>query len=102
MSALAYVPDLIDRSKVAAALRAVRFVAHPEDLVGCQADLVVAAAVCSTFLVTCARTRVAGFAAHVDAATLAAARSAGAKRCVERSASGASARSPTRPAGEPI
>ena len=41
MKVVAYVPDLMDRSKVASAAPGAQFVNRAEDLVGVEADLVV-------------------------------------------------------------
>ena len=80
MRALAYTPDLMDRSKVAAALPGVRFVARPGDLATDEADLVVVdldRPDVLEVLPALRAPRVVGFASHVDADTLAAARAAG-------------------------
>jgi hypothetical protein len=81
VSVVAYVPDLMDRSRISAAVADVRFVASPGELAGAatEADVVV---------VDLGRPgvvdvlpglpgRVLGFVSHVDRATLAAAEAAG-------------------------
>lgn len=78
----AYVPDLMDRSKVAAAAPAAAFVARPEALVELDADVYVVdlnrpgALDVLDRLVGPGR-RVVGFASHVERDTLAAAGAAG-------------------------
>ena len=80
IQAVAYTPDLIDRSKVAAVLPCARFVPRPEDLVGCGGDIVIVDLGRPGVLDILARvpaTRLVGFASHVDRDTLTAARAAG-------------------------
>ncbi len=79
MSAIAYTPDLADRSKVAAALPGTRFVTRPEGLLEADDELVIADLGRPGVLAVIAGLsgRRVGFAAHVDRATLAAARAAG-------------------------
>lgn len=77
---VAYVPDLMDRSKLPGA----RFVARPEDLVGTDATIVIVDLSRPGVLdvlpgVVATGVRVIGFGSHVDAATLDAARVAGAE-----------------------
>lgn len=77
---VAYVPDRMDRSKVAAARPDARFVAHVEDLAGVDADLVVIDLGRPGAVDVLARlraTRTIGFASHIDRPTLDAARAAG-------------------------
>jgi hypothetical protein len=84
MGVVAYVPDLIDRSKLAAAAPGTTFVGRPDALApaASAADLVVADLdrpgvldVLADAVATGAR--VVGFAAHVDGATLEAATARG-------------------------
>lgn len=78
----AYVPDLMDRSRLAAAAD-VTFVDDPVDLSGTDADIVVldlARPGVLEALPGLHGRRTIGFGSHVDAALLAAAREAG---CVE-------------------
>ncbi len=78
--AVAYVPDLIDQSKIAAALAGVHFVRRPEDLEGRRAELVIVdlgRPGVLDVLATVHAERVIGFASHVDGETLAGARAAG-------------------------
>ncbi|MDY7104430.1 MAG: hypothetical protein S0880_24860 [Actinomycetota bacterium] len=88
----AYVPDLMDRSKVAAAFPGTRFVGHPAEL----AELVDAAGDVDLVIVDLGRPgvldvvaslgpRVVGFASHVDEETLEAARAAGVDDALARS-----------------
>lgn len=77
---VAYVPDLMDRSKLAAARPDARFVARAEDLADLDADLVVVDLGRPGAVDVLARlraTRAIGFASHIDRATLEAARAAG-------------------------
>ena len=82
----AYVPDLMDRSKLAAA-GDVTFVAAPGELAGTTADLVVVdlsrAGVLEALAHVDART--IGFGSHVDHELLAAAREAGCDEVLPRS-----------------
>jgi hypothetical protein len=78
--AVAFVPDLIDRSKVDAAVGGVRFVARAAALDGCQATLVIVDLSRNgalDVLPAIHAGRLIGFAPHVDEATLASARAAG-------------------------
>jgi hypothetical protein len=86
---VAYVPDLMDRSKVAAAAD-VRFVARPADLAGAAApgDLVVVDLTrpgVVEALGDLAATRVIGFANHTSREVMAAAREAGVEQVLARS-----------------
>jgi hypothetical protein len=85
---LAYVPDLMDRSRITAARVPAEFVSSPASLVGRDADLIVVdlgrpgvLAVLGDLAVP-----VIGFASHVDRELLAAARAAGCERVLARSA----------------
>jgi hypothetical protein len=89
---VAYVPDLMDRSRVSAAVPGASFAASPEALVDAAA-----AAGDPLVLVDLARPgvlavvprlagRVVGFASHVDRATIAAAEAAGCDDVLPRSA----------------
>ena len=85
---LAFVPDLMDRSKVAAA-GAVTFVARPEDLRGRHADLVIvdlSRLGPPDVLSSVDSPRIIGFASHVDRAVLDAGRAAGCTEVMARSA----------------
>ena len=90
---VAFVPDLMDRSKVAAAAEGqVRFVATPGDLVtaATDADLVIVdlgrpAVLAVLAEVVAGGARVVAFGSHVDRDTLAAARQAGCHEVVARS-----------------
>jgi hypothetical protein len=91
---VAFVPDLMDRSKVAAAAEGrIRFVATPEALVSglAEADLVVVdlgrPAVMEVLgAVVALGPPVIAFGSHVDRETLAAARSVGCREVLARSA----------------
>jgi len=77
---VAFVPDLMDRSKVAGALAGVDFVRRPEDLGGRRAELVIVdlgRPGVLDVLPSVRGQRVIGFASHVDSDTLATARAAG-------------------------
>ena len=84
----AYVPDLMDRSKVAAAGADVTFVATPAALVGVDADVVVVDLGRPGVLEVLGRLQlpVIGFASHVDRDLMAAARAAGCGQVLARSA----------------
>ena len=92
MTVVAYVPDLMDRSKVAGAGAAVSFAPTPDALVtaAADADLVVVdlgrpgvVDVLPALVATGAR--VVAFGSHVDRATLDAARAAGCEEVLPRS-----------------
>ena len=92
MTVVAYVPDLMDRSKVAAAASTARFVAEPSGLVGAAApgDIVVVDlsrdGVLEVLPAACATgARVIAFGSHVDRARLEAARAAGCTEVLARS-----------------
>ena len=86
---VAYVPDLLDRSKVAGAAADVRFVSRPADLVGTDAELVVVdltRAGVVEVLGDLAGTRVIGFANHTRRDVMDAALAAGCEQVLARSA----------------
>lgn len=83
----AYVPDLMDRSRLAAAAD-VTFVADPIELSGTEADVVVvdlARPGVLDALPALRGRRTIGFGSHVDAELLAAARQAGCTEVLPRS-----------------
>ena len=84
---LAYVPDLMDRSKVAA-VEGVEFVGRPEDLAGRDADVVVVDLSRPGVLeaLPSISGRIIGFASHVDRELMDAARAAGCTEVLARSA----------------
>ena len=85
---LAFVPDLMDRSKVAAA-GAVTFVARPEDLRDRHADLVIvdlSRLGPPDVLSSVDSPRIIGFASHVDRHVLDSGRAAGCTEVMARSA----------------
>ncbi|MDQ6799036.1 MAG: hypothetical protein M3011_13645 [Actinomycetota bacterium] len=90
MRILAYVPDLMDRSKVAAAASAVTFVATPSALpaAAAEADLVVVDLTRPGVLEMVAGLdgRVIGFANHTQRDLMEAARAAGCTTVLARSA----------------
>lgn len=94
MAIVAYVPDLMDRSRIeGAAPGPVRFAASPSDLVdlAARADLVVVDLSRTGTLdvladVSALGVRIVGFGSHVDTDTLAAARAAGCDQVLTRSA----------------
>lgn len=79
-----WVPDLMDRSRLGGE---VTFVAHPEDLAGVDADLVVVdlSRLGDPTRVGGVRGRLVGFAPHVDDAALTQARAAGFDDALARS-----------------
>ena len=87
----AYTPDLMDRSKISAALRDCRFVARPEALVGLAGiDVVVVDLSKRGVLealpdIVAGGVRVVGYGAHVDHKLLAAAEAAGVTDVLPRS-----------------
>jgi len=85
---VAFVPDLMDRSKVVAAGADVTFVATPAALVGVDADLVVVDLGRPGVLDVLAALHipVIGFASHVDRDLMASARAAGCSQVLARSA----------------
>ena len=87
MKVVAYVPDLMDRSKVAAAAPDATFVARPDDLASVDADLVVLDLTRPGALDVIPRVqaRTVGFASHVDRELIAAATAAGCGEVMARS-----------------
>jgi hypothetical protein len=90
MSVLAYVPDLMDRSKVSAAAPDVRFVSSPAALVDGGGSVVVVdlgrpGVVDVLPAVVATGARVIAFGSHVDRDTLDAARAAGCTEVLPRS-----------------
>jgi len=92
-SVVAYVPDLMDRSKVSAAAADVRFVPRPDALVeaAAAADLVVVdlgrpGVIDVLADVAALGVRVIGFGSHVDRDLLDEARAAGCSQVLARSA----------------
>lgn len=90
MRVVAFVPDLMDRSRVAAAVPGVRFVADPGALGAEAADLALVdlgrpGALEAAAGLAAAGVRVVGFAAHVDADLLARAGEAGCAEALPRS-----------------
>ncbi|MDQ1396562.1 MAG: hypothetical protein QOG64_1821 [Acidimicrobiaceae bacterium] len=86
---VAYVPDLMDRSKVSAAAGdRVRFVSSPDQLVEAEADLVIVDLSRPGVLevLPSIETRTVGFGSHVDTERLEAARRAGCDEVLARSA----------------
>ena len=83
MTVVAYAPDLMDRSKLSAAVPGLSFVARPADLAAAAAgaDLVVVdlarPGVQEVLDEVTAATRVIGYGSHVDRATLERAEAAG-------------------------
>jgi hypothetical protein len=86
---VAFVPDLMDRSKIAAAAGdRVRFVATPAELAGAEADLFVvdlSRPGSVDVLASLQANRVLAFGSHVDRDTLDSARQAGASEVMPRS-----------------
>jgi hypothetical protein len=83
----AYVPDLMDRSKVAAAAPEATFVARPDELVSVEADLVVLDLTRPGVLdvIPLVRGRTLGFCRHTMRDVIAAAEEAGCDRVLVRS-----------------
>ncbi|MDP9386645.1 MAG: hypothetical protein M3Q48_01640 [Actinomycetota bacterium] len=84
----AFVPDLMDRSRVAAAGADVTFVRSPDELGGVGADVVVVDLSRPGVLAALAglgEVRTIGFASHVDRELLAAAQAAGCGEVLPRS-----------------
>ena len=87
----AYTPDLMDRSKIAAALEGCRFVARPEALVGLAGIDVVVVDLSKKGVIealpdiVAGGARVVGYGAHVDHKLLAAAEAAGVADVLPRS-----------------
>ncbi len=85
---VAFVPDLIDRSKVAAS-GSVTFVSRAEDLSGREADVVIvdlSRPGVLDVLASIVSPRIVGFASHVDRPLMDAARAAGCTEVLARSA----------------
>ena len=91
MTVVAYTPDLMDRSKIAAAVPGCRFVARPEALVGLAdaevilVDLSKRGVVDVLSDITAGDARVIAFGSHIDRALLAAAEAAGCREVLPRS-----------------
>jgi len=83
----AFVPDLMDRSRIAAAVSDVVFVRTPEELVDVAADVIVLDAGRPGVLdvVPSLRGRIVAFGSHVDTELLDAARAAGVDEVLPRS-----------------
>ena len=88
MTVAAYVPDLMDRSRIGAAGASVTWVSTPAELIGTVADLVIVDLSRPGVLEFIPRInrRVVGFASHVDRELMAAARDAGCDEVLARSA----------------
>ena len=89
MTLVAYVPDLMDRSRLTAAGVEVLFVARPDDLLGTDAGIVVVDLGRPGVLEVLPELRgkrVIGFGSHVDRELLAAAATAGCDEVMTRSA----------------
>jgi hypothetical protein len=87
MTTVAYVPDLMDRSRLTAGGRDIRFVDEPVDLEGVEAETIVVDLGRPGVIDVLPRLtgRVVGFASHVDDATIEAARRAGCDEVLPRS-----------------
>jgi hypothetical protein len=87
MTVVAYAPDLMDRSRISAAVPGVRFVDGPADLVGTDAEVVLVDLGRAGVLDVLPRieARTVGFASHVDGETIAAAEAAGCDEVLPRS-----------------
>jgi len=83
----AYVPDLMDRSKVAAAAPGATFVARPDDLASADADLVVLDLTRpgTVDVIPQLQARTVGFCRHTMRDVIAAAEEAGCDRVLVRS-----------------
>jgi hypothetical protein len=90
-SVAAYTPDLMDRSKISAALPGCRFVATPEALVGLAGvgvvvvDLSKKGVLDALPAIVAGGARVLGYGSHVDHALLGAATAAGVDEVLPRS-----------------
>jgi hypothetical protein len=84
---VAYVPDLMDRSKVAAAAPGATFVARPDELTSVEADLVVLDLTRPGVLdvIPLVQARTVGFCRHTMRDVIAAAEEAGCDRVLVRS-----------------
>ena len=87
MKVAAYVPDLMDRSKVAAAAPEATFVARPDELASVEADLVVLDLTRPGVIdvIPLVRARTLGFCRHTMRDVIAAAEEAGCDRVLVRS-----------------
>ena len=87
MKVAAYVPDLMDRSKVAAAAPGATFVARPDDLASADADLVVLDLTRpgTVDVIPQLQARTVGFCRHTMRDVIAAAEEAGCDRVLVRS-----------------
>ena len=87
MTVVAYVPDLMDRSRITAVAPEVRFVDAPGALVGVEADVVVVDLGRPGVVEVLPRIepRTVGFASHVDRDTVEAAEAAGCDEVLARS-----------------
>ncbi|MBV8986310.1 MAG: hypothetical protein JO248_17900 [Acidimicrobiia bacterium] len=87
MKVAAYVPDLMDRSKVAAAAPGATFVARADDLAGVEADLVVLDLTRpgAVDVLPRVQARTVGFCRHTMRDVIAAAEQAGCDRVLARS-----------------
>jgi hypothetical protein len=87
VTVLVYAPDLLDRSRIAAALPEAEFVRRPDELASPGARLVIVDLTRPGVLevVPTVLAPVIGFAAHVDAALMAAAAAAGCAEVLPRS-----------------
>ena len=87
MKVAAYVPDLMDRSKVAAAAPGATFVARPDDLASAEADLVVLDLTRpgTVEVIPQLQARTVGFCRHTMRDVIAAAEQAGCDRVLVRS-----------------
>ena len=87
MKVAAYVPDLMDRSKVAAAAPGATFVARADDLAGVDADLVVLDLTRpgAVDVLPRVQARTVGFCRHTMRDVIAAAEQAGCDRVLARS-----------------
>jgi len=92
MTVVAFVPDLMDRSRVSAAVRGVAFVGRPDQLAAAAGvedialvDLGRAGVLEALPALVASGVRVIAFGAHVDGDTLDAARAAGCEEVLARS-----------------
>jgi hypothetical protein len=85
---VAYVPDLMDRSKVAAAATDITFVNRPQDLAGTPADLYVIDLMRpgAVEALGSIEGRIIGFARHTEPELMKSARAAGCETVLARSA----------------
>ncbi len=87
MKVAAYVPDLMDRSKVSAAAPGATFVSRPEQLASVDADLVVLDLTRpgTVDVIPTVKARTVGFCRHTMRDVIAAAEAAGCDRVLARS-----------------